>query len=231
MSVLNDIYKTTIEGKYSVIKDLIKKAVDESINPQDIILNTLSPAMKEVGNKFNTGEFYMPDMLLSAKAMKEAMKILKPLLINKGESLDTRGNIVIGSVKGDIHDIGKNLIIIMAEGQDFNVVNLGANVDYQKLMEAIKEYKPNIVGFSGLLTTTLANIPHHLKDIEDAGLRKEMILSVGGAPVTRDFADRYNIEIYAENASTAVQEFIKALEKSSLSFFTIFISTPFNIKF
>jgi len=143
--------------------------------------------------------------------MKEAMTVLKPVLKEEGEGAAT-GKLLIGTVKGDLHDIGKNLVITMAEGQGFSVVDLGIDVDYKSFVEAIKDEEPDIVAFSGLLTTTLANVPEHIKAIEDAGLRKNLVLAVGGAPVTRDFADRYGIEIYADDASTAAKEFVKAME-------------------
>jgi 5-methyltetrahydrofolate--homocysteine methyltransferase len=150
----------------------------------------------------------MPDMLLAAKTMQAAMEDLKPLL--KGdEAIVEKGTVVIGTVKGDLHDIGKNLVITMAEGQGFKVVDLGIDVDYSKFVDAVKEHDPQIVAFSGLLTTTLANIPEHIKALEDAGLRDKVSLAVGGAPVTRDFADRYGIEIYADDASSAAKEFLK----------------------
>jgi len=212
MAILDDIYKTTTQGNHSAIKEMVKKAVEEGIEPSKIIHKALAPAMVEVGDKFGTGELYMPDMLLAAKTMKEAMEVLKPLLKEGGQGL-SRGTVVIGTVKGDLHDIGKNLVITMAEGQGFRVVDLGIDVDYPKFVQAIKEHKPNIVAFSGLLTTTLANIPEHIKVIEEANLRKDVVLAVGGAPVTRDFADRYGIEIYADDASGAAKEFVKAMEK------------------
>ncbi len=211
MSALQDIYNATVKGNYKEIPELIKKAIEEKVTIESIINDALSKAMIEVGDKFGAGELYMPDMLLSAKTMKEAMNILKPLL--KGsEHVAERGTIVIGTVKGDLHDIGKNLVITMAEGQGFKVIDLGIDVDYSKFVEAIKQYKPDIVAFSGLLTTTLANIPEHINVIEKAGLRKDVILAVGGAPVTRHFADMYGIELYAPDASSAAKEFVKAVE-------------------
>jgi 5-methyltetrahydrofolate--homocysteine methyltransferase len=151
-------------------------------------------------------------MLLAAKAMKTAMDYIKPLL--KGsDHVAEKGVLVIGTVKGDLHDIGKNLVITMAEGQGFKVIDLGIDVDYGIFVDAIKKHKPDIVAFSGLLTTTLANVPAHIKAIEDAGLRKDVVIAVGGAPVTRHFADMYGIEIYAPDASGAAKEFVKVLSK------------------
>lgn len=211
MSELGDIYKSVFKGNYKEIGSFVKKAIDKGIQA-DIIVNEASKAMVDVGDKFGTGELYMPDMLLAAKTMKEAMAILAPYIKNKDADMG-KGVIVIGTVKGDLHDIGKNLVITMAEGQGFKVVDLGIDVGYRKFVDAIKEYKPHIVAFSGLLTTTLANIPEHIKAIADVGLRKNVILAVGGAPVTRHFADMYGIEIYAPDASSAAKEFVKAVKK------------------
>jgi len=212
MAILDDIYNATFKGNYKDIGGLVKEAVGDGINVHDIVNKALSAAMLEVGDKFGSGELYMPDMLLSAKAMKEAMEVLKPLI--KGDSvLVEKGTVVIGTVKGDLHDIGKNLVITMAEGQGFKVIDLGIDTDYSKFVDSIREYNPQIVAFSGLLTTTLANIPDHIKAIKDAGLRNKVVLAVGGAPVTRDFADRYDIEIYADDAASAAKEFIKVVQK------------------
>ena len=212
MSTLNEIYELTVNGNYKEIGKAVQKALDEKIKIDSIINDALSKAMLYVGDRFGEGQLYMPDMLLAAKTMKAAMEILKPLM--KGdEHVSEKGTLLIGTVKGDLHDIGKNLVITMAEGQGFKVIDLGIDVDYMKFVEAVKEYKPDIVAFSGLLTTTLGNIPGHIKALEDAGLRKQLILAVGGAPVTREFADRYGIEIYAPDASTAAKEFVKTLSK------------------
>jgi len=210
MSTLKDVYSAVAAGNYKDITGLVLKAIDEGISLDKIINETLSVAMIDVGDKFGSGELYMPDMLLAAKAMKTAMDVIKPLL--KGsEHIAEKGTVVIGTVKGDLHDIGKNLVIIMAEGQGFKVIDLGIDVDYSIFVDAIKQYKPDIVAFSGLLTTTLANVPEHIKAIEDAGLRKSVTLAVGGAPVTQHFADMYGIEIYAPDASSAAKEFVKVV--------------------
>jgi len=208
MATLDDIYQATAKGNYKDIAALVKDAIAGGIAPHEIVNDALSAAMIEVGDKFGSGELYMPDMLLAAKAMQTAMEEIKPLL--KGEeAMLEKGTVVIGTVKGDLHDIGKNLVITMAEGQGFKVVDLGIDVDPDKFVDAVKENNPQIVAFSGLLTTTLANIPEHIKALEDAGVRDKVSLAVGGAPVTRDFADRYGIEIYADDASAAAKEFVK----------------------
>ena len=211
MTSLKSIYDAIVAGNYKDIKELVKAAIDKGTSHEDIINKALSSAMIEVGDKFGSGELYMPDMLLSAKAMKTAMEYIKTLL-RGSVHITQKGTIVIGAVKGDLHDIGKNLVITMAESQGFKVIDLGIDVDYNVFVDAIKQYKPDIVAFSGLLTTTLANIPEHIKAIEDAGLRKQVVLAIGGAPVTRHFADMYGIEIYAPDASNAAKEFLKVVE-------------------
>jgi 5-methyltetrahydrofolate--homocysteine methyltransferase len=212
MSSLSDIHDAVAAGNYKGIVELVKKAINDKLPLDEIINKSLSSAMLEVGDKFGSGVLYMPDMLLAAKAMKTAMDYIKPRL--KGsEHVAEKGVLVIGTVKGDLHDIGKNLVITMAEGQGFKVIDLGIDVDYAAFVDAIKEHKPDIVAFSGLLTTTLANVPAHIKAIEDAGLRKEVVIAVGGAPVTRHFADMYGIEIYAPDASAAAKEFAKVISK------------------
>ncbi len=212
MSMLPDIYQATYTGNHKDIITLVQKSLDDGVSPQEIINDALSKAMLDVGDKFGSGELFMPDMLLAAKAMKTAMDVIKPHLEGQDMPVE-RGTIVIGSVKDDLHDIGKNLVITMTEGQGFKVIDLGANVDYQMFVDAVKEHTPQIVAFSGLLTTTLANIPNHIKALEDAGLRKNVILAVGGAPVTRRFADMYGIEIYADTASSAAKEFVKVVSQ------------------
>ena len=175
MAILDDIYAATVKGNYKDITALVQKAVDEGIKIDDIINNALSKAMIYVGDKFGEGELYMPDMLLAAKTMKTAMEVLKPLM-KGGEHIAEKGTIVIGTVKGDLHDIGKNLVITMAEGQGFKVIDLGIDVDYQKFVDAINQYKPDIVGFSGLLTTTLANVPNHIKAMKMQGSEIKLFL-------------------------------------------------------
>ena len=211
MAILDDIYSTTVKGAYKEIQPLIQQALNENIEINDIINKTLLKVIVYVGDKFSTGELYMSDMLLSAKTMKAAMEILKPHM-KKENHISEKGTIIIGTVKGDLHDIGKNLVIIMAEGQGFKVIDIGIHVDYPVFLEAIKKNNPDIVAFSGFLTTTIANIPNYVKVITDTGLCDKVILTVGGAPVTQHFTDIYNIEIYAPDASSAVKGFIKAVE-------------------
>ena len=191
--------------------ELARTALQQGFSPGEILDGALIPALEIVGTRFSRREIFVPQMLLSAKAMSAAMVHLRPYF-QSGEA-KRKGTFIIGTVSGDLHDIGKNLVITMAEGQGFKVIDLGIDVDYQTFVDAIKKYSPDIVAFSGLLTTTLANIPAHIKAIEDAGLRSSVKLAVGGAPVTRHFADMYGIEIYSADASGAAKEFVKAMAK------------------
>lgn len=210
MSILEDINQMTVRGEDYDIKPAIETALKDGIAPRDIVKDALQPAMNEVGEKFSTGEFFMPELILASRTMKEAMVVLKPHLAGD-ESLMKKGTVVLGTIKGDLHDIGKNLVSTMLEGSGYKVIDIGVDVDFEKFIEAIEKYEPQVVGFSGLLTTTLANMKEQLKAIEEAGLRDRVILAVGGAPVTRAFADRYGIELYADDAYQAVKEIDKAL--------------------
>ncbi|MCL5987205.1 MAG: corrinoid protein [Actinobacteria bacterium] len=209
MAILEDIKNATMYGKWKEISELINTALEQRIDVLEIIDNALTPAMTEVGDKFSVGEMFMPDMLLAAKTMKTAMEILKPKLV--GRTITEKGTVVMGTIEGDLHDIGKNMVLSMLEGVGYKTIDLGIDQKPERFIEAIKQYKPDVVGFSGLLTTTLAGIPKFVKALEDVGLRDSVILAVGGAPVTQDFADRNKIDLYAPDASMAVKVINKAL--------------------
>ena len=209
MKIFEEIADEVLKGNSDSVEVLTNKALSQDISAEEILNNGLVAGMNVVSEKFKNNEIFIPEVLISAKSMYSGLGIIKPLLAES--NVKSKGKVVIGTVKGDLHDIGKNLVITMAEGQGFKVVDLGIDVDYSKFVDAVKEHSPQIVAFSGLLTTTLANIPEHIKALEDAGVRGDIKLAVGGAPVTRDFADRYGIEIYADDASAAAKEFIKAI--------------------
>jgi 5-methyltetrahydrofolate--homocysteine methyltransferase len=197
-------------GRWREVVGPTQRLLDEGMMPAAIIEEGLRPAMVEVGNGFACGEFYLPEMLLAAKAMKMATDYLLPHLRGRGQPT-AMGTVVIGTVKGDLHDIGKNLVIAMLEGAGYKIVDLGIDVPAEKFIAAIREHSPQIVAFSALLSTTLANIPDIIREIEAAGLRQGRLLAVGGAPVTEDYARRHGIELYAPDAGTAVQVFNQAL--------------------
>jgi 5-methyltetrahydrofolate--homocysteine methyltransferase len=175
-----------------------------------LISTALTPAIKAVGDKFSTGEMFLPELLMAAGAMQEAMGILAPLLKGREEAA-SKGRIVIGTIEGDLHDIGKNIVKALLEGNGFEVVDLGINNPPHKFVEAVKEKKPQVVGYSGLLTTTLAGMPQQIAALKEAGLRDQVLTIVGGAPVSDEFARRNEVDLYGKDANEAVKVIEKAL--------------------
>jgi 5-methyltetrahydrofolate--homocysteine methyltransferase len=190
-----------LEGKDERVPKLVQKGLDEGLVPKDILDNGLVVGMNEVGARFKRGDMFVPEVLMSAKSMQAGLGVLRPHLVASGAELI--GKIVIGTVKGDLHDIGKNLVGMMCEGAGFEVIDLGFNVDPEKFIEAIKEHQPNIVGMSALLTTTMRAMGHTIKAIEEAGLRDQVKIMVGGAPLDAEFADRIGADGYGSNAPAA----------------------------
>lgn len=199
MSELYQQLSTAIlKGDVSVVPGLVQEALDAGIGPKDVLDNGLIVGMNEVGARFKRGEMFVPEVLMSARAMQGGLEILRPQLVASGAQLI--GKIVIGTVKGDLHDIGKNLVGMMCEGAGFEVIDLGFNVPPEKFVEAIKQHQPNIVGMSALLTTTMRSMGHTIKAIEEAGLRDQVKIMVGGAPVDSEFASRIGADGYGSNA-------------------------------
>jgi 5-methyltetrahydrofolate--homocysteine methyltransferase len=202
MSAIYERLSTAIlEGNEERIPKLVQKGLDEGLVPKDILDNGLIVGMNEVGARFKRGDMFVPEVLMSAKAMQAGLELLRPQLVASGAKL--MGTIVIGTVKGDLHDIGKNLVGMMCEGAGFEVIDLGFNVAPEKFVEAIKKHQPDIVGMSALLTTTMRAMGYTIKAIEEAGLRNEIKIMVGGAPVDAEFADRIGADGYGSNAPTA----------------------------
>jgi 5-methyltetrahydrofolate--homocysteine methyltransferase len=191
-----------IEGDSEKAPKLVQNALDQGETPKDILDNGLVVGMGEVGARFKRGDMFVPEVLMSAEAMQAGLEILRPLLTATGAKMV--GKIVLGTVKGDLHDIGKNLVGMMCEGAGFEVINLGFNVDPEKFIEAIKEHQPNIVGMSALLTTTMRAMWHTIRAIEEAGLREQVKIMVGGASVDAAFAERIGADGYGSNAPAAV---------------------------
>lgn len=200
MSV-KDVYQAVIAFKQEDVVAWIKSEIEAGTNVEDLLNDGLIAAMDEVGRRFSEGEFFIPEMLQSAKAMKAGLEILKPLLVS-GNSV-SRGTVVIGTVKGDLHDIGKNLVTIMLEGGGFNVVDLGVDVKTEKFVAAAKENGANIVALSALLTTTMPAMADAVKAVKQAGL--SVATMVGGAPVTQAFAEEIGADGYSEDGPGAVQ--------------------------
>jgi 5-methyltetrahydrofolate--homocysteine methyltransferase len=203
MSVLSDISNCVIEGNLADIQGLTQQALDEGLEAKDILDNGLMPGMDHVGVEFKAGNMFVPEVLRSAKAMSSSMELLKPLLAASG--VEMVGKIVLGTVKGDLHDIGKNLVAMMCEGAGFEVYDIGKDVAPEDFVAAIKEYNPDIVGMSALLTTTMRTMESTIKALEEAGVRDKVKVMVGGAPVTDEFAQQIGADAYASNAASAAE--------------------------
>ncbi len=190
-----------LEGDRELSGSLTQHGIDNQFSPEDLLNNGLLVGMNEVGVRFRRGDMFVPEVLMSAEAMKESMKLLRPILAESGVKM--AGKIVMGTVKGDLHDIGKNLVSMMCEGGGFDIVNLGCDVAPEQFVTAIKEHKPEIVGMSAMLTTTMLAMDHTIKAIDEAGLRDQVKIMVGGAPVDQEFADMINADGYGANAASA----------------------------
>ncbi len=205
--LLKQLYDLTLVGNRPAVLDLTRAGLDMGLGPEVLLYEALIPSLEEVGARFERGDFFVPEMLIAGKAMAGALDILRPLLAETGA--ETIGKIVMGTVKGDVHDIGKNLVNIMFEGAGFEVIDLGVQVAPEKFIAAIQEHQPDIVGFSAFLTTTMPMFKANLNALEKAGLRGQVIVMVGGAPVTQEYADVVGADGYAADASAAV---VKAKE-------------------
>lgn len=204
MDTIDRIYATVLNGKRHEINSLVQDALDEGLSPATIVNEALRPAMNEVGDRFSRAEFYLPDLILAAEATKNAIGLLRPLL-GEGGAASRQETIVIGTVEGDVHDIGKNLVIATLEGAGYEVVDVGIDVPAQAFVDAVREHDPAVVGFSALLSTTMVNIPRVIEALEEAGLREGRLVAVGGAPVTQRNADEWGADIYASDAGTAAK--------------------------
>jgi 5-methyltetrahydrofolate--homocysteine methyltransferase len=181
----------------------------KGIEPGKILNEALVPAMEIVGREYEDGERYVPEMLISAEAMKAAMEVLRPKLVETGVQL--RGKVVIGTVEGDLHDIGKNLVAMMLEGAGFEVIDLGVEVTADRFVQAVREHKPDVLGMSALLTTTMIHMPEVIEALKEAGLREKVKVIVGGAPVTQEFAEKIGADGYAPDAASAAEVVKKLL--------------------
>jgi len=199
--ILSKISEAIIEGNSEDMVDLTEEALDDGLTAQEILDNGLMAGMDYVGVEFKAGNMFVPEVLRSAKAMQASMDILRPLLTQAGAR--NTGKILLGTVKGDLHDIGKNLVGIMCEGAGFKVKDLGKDIDPDGFVKAVKEFEPDIVGMSALLTTTMRSMGHTIKAFEEAGLRDKVKVIIGGAPVTQAFADQIHADGYAPNAAAA----------------------------
>jgi methylmalonyl-CoA mutase cobalamin-binding domain/chain len=201
--LLGQLYDDTLVGNAPAVIELTNQGLAMGLGPEVLLYEALIPSLEEVGARFERGDFFVPEMLIAGKAMVGALHILRPLLAETGA--EAIGTIVMGTVKGDVHDIGKNLVNIMFEGAGFYVIDLGVQVAPEKFVEAVREHKPDIVGFSAFLTTTMPMFKANINALQKSGLRDEVIVMVGGAPVTQEYADVVGADGYAADATTAVQ--------------------------
>jgi corrinoid protein of di/trimethylamine methyltransferase len=202
MADLQKLHDAVLHGDAKTAVAVTKQALEEDLDPLELISGTMVPAMDEVGRLYEQEEYFVPELLLSARAMKGALELLRPLLAERGAK--PTGTVAIGTVKGDLHDIGKNLVASLLEGGGFEVIDLGADVPPEKFIEAIREKGAQIVCLSALLTVTMPSMKTTIEALKQAGVRDQVKVLVGGAPVTRQYAEEIGADGYGENASNAV---------------------------
>ncbi|MDQ3465781.1 MAG: corrinoid protein [Actinomycetota bacterium] len=201
--LLQELYDRTLVGNAPAVAELTRIGLELGMTPTSLLYDALIPSLEEVGARFERGDFFVPEMLIAGRAMSGALTILRPLLAETGAQMV--GTFLMGTVKGDVHDIGKNLVNIMLEGAGFHVIDLGVQVAPEKFVAAIEEHKPDIVGFSAFLTTTMPMFKANINALQKAGLRDSVIVMVGGAPVTQEYADAVGADGYASDASQTVK--------------------------
>ena len=209
--ILQKLYDDTLVGNAPSVKALVEEGLETDLDPSAMLYDALIPSLEEVGARFERGDYFVPEMLIAARAMQGALDILRPLLAETG--VEQVGTFLMGTVKGDVHDIGKNLCNIMLEGAGFTVFELGVYVPPEKFVEQIVEHKPDVVGFSAFLTTTMPMFKANINALEKAGIRDQVAVMVGGAPVTQEYADAVGADGYAADASTAVRLAKDLIEK------------------
>ncbi len=203
METLELLYQSILKGNAPETQIYTQKALEENIPPQEIISKGMNSAMEEVGLRFSQNELFLPEMMIAARAMKEGMGIIEPHIV--GESITTLGKIVLGTIKDDLHDVGKNLVAMMFKGAGFDVVDLGIDVPKEKFLESIRQESPEFAGISALLTTTLPNVIKTIDFLRNSGINESCKILVGGAPVTPEFAKDAKADGYAPDAGSAIQ--------------------------
>ena len=201
---LKEIADNLIKGKAPEVKELVQRAIDEGEDVEKVLNEGLVAGMNVVGVKFKANEFYVPEVLIAARAMKAGMGILRPILADK--DIKGVGTVVLGTARGDLHDIGKNLVAMMLEGAGFEIIDLGVDVSPEKFIETAKEKKADLIGLSALLTTTMPSMKDVIKAVGDSDLKDKIKVMIGGAPVTQSYADEIGADGYAPDAASAVDE-------------------------
>ncbi|MFW5993521.1 MAG: corrinoid protein [Halanaerobiaceae bacterium] len=201
MADFEKLSESVIKGEEEKVKELVQAAIDEGLEPSEIINQGLISGMNVVGKRFKEGDMFVPEVLLSARSMKGGMELVKPLLV-EGD-MEEAGRVLLGTVEGDLHDIGKNLVGMMMESGGLEVINLGTDVTAEEFAEAVREHKPDVLGMSALLTTTMLEMKNTIEVLIEEGLRDSVKVIVGGAPVTREFADEIGADGWAPDAASA----------------------------
>ncbi|HEY5909843.1 MAG TPA: corrinoid protein [Verrucomicrobiae bacterium] len=202
MPDLKQLYEAIVNGDAKASQAITQQALAEGIDPLKLVNDHMVPAMDEVGRRFESNEYFVPELLISARAMKAALELIRPLLTARGDQ--PAGRVAIGTVKGDLHDIGKNLVASLLEGGGFEVIDLGVNVSPEKFIETVQQKNANIVAMSALLTTTMPGMKTTIEALKQAGVRDKVKVLIGGAPITQKYADEIGADGYSENAVGAV---------------------------
>ncbi|MDD5688289.1 MAG: corrinoid protein [Elusimicrobia bacterium] len=205
---LQEVADNLIKGQAAKVKELVQQAVNDGVEPGKVLKEGLIAGMNVVGTKFKANEFYIPEVLIAARAMHAGMNILKPLLAKAGAK--SAGKFAVGTVKGDLHDIGKNLVAMMMEGAGFEVIDLGIDVPPEKFVEAVKQQNIQVLGMSALLTTTMPTMKNTIEALHQAGLKGKVKTVIGGAPITQNYANEIGADGYAPDAASAV-DIVKGL--------------------
>ncbi len=211
---LKELSEALFRGDISKVKEITQRALQEKVEPKEILEQGLIKGMEVVGVKFKNNEIFLPEVLLASQAMYGGMELLQPELIKSG--VKAVGKVIIGTAKGDLHDIGKNLVAMMLKGGGFEVIDLGIDVSPEKYLKALQEHQPDIIAISALLTTTMSGMEEVITILKSTGLRDKVKVMVGGAPVTQEFANEIGAEGYAPNAASAVdkaRELLKNLRR------------------
>ncbi len=203
MTCFNTIAEGVIKGNEKLVRQNVQELIDEGSNPLEIINQGLMAGMNVVGARFKKGDMFVPEVMMAARAMNSGISLVKPL-INDGD-MPSVGKVVIGTVKEDLHDIGKNLVAMMVESAGFNVINIGIDISPEKFAEAIKEHEPDILGMSAMLTTTMMQMKQTIEYLKNEGLRDKVKIIIGGAPVTQQFAEEIGADGYSVDASSAAE--------------------------
>jgi len=209
MGVMDDIHSAVVSGDMAGAKSAVERALADGANPTELLNSALISAMTEVGKRFEHKDLFLPEMLIAARAMKGALAVLEPHL--QVADVQPVGRILLATVSGDMHDIGKNVVGIMMEGAGFEVIDLGVDVAPERIVAMVKEYKPDLVGLSALLTTTIQMMPIIIEALNEAGIRERVKVIVGGAPVTQEYAKSIGADLYAPDAASAARVSVESL--------------------